>query len=381
MAPCRILPRILLTVLAVPAGLLTLAAGEGPRPAVVTSGPADLAASVGSRLGGPFDGMEVKVQSASVGERRGAVSALLTEAFAPLRAPACGEVLEALGRPAAPDSSRWTALVEETAPVGSPRRDALLVPPRLPPQDAEALELLRASGVLPFEVTLTGEWARVVAAEHLGPPPKDPLLRLARVSRMEGAARLAGVALLFQGAGLDPRAMGLSLVETDRDRVGLPRERALALAANPVERAVLVTLLEDGLRWAAYHYLRGGYEELLAALERPFVTPAELLRPGVRLSWREEGGGVCHFGPRIAAALVTGDEDPSWIAGMAADRFEVTAEGDVEAVLTFIGEGEAAAAMPYLRGNASKATREGKLVRLRLTRPGRPAAAPVPPSE
>ncbi|HHN73823.1 MAG TPA: hypothetical protein ENK10_01200 [Acidobacteria bacterium] len=317
-------------------------------PGVVLSRPADLVEGIGERLGPPFEGAEVAVRVASVGERRRAARLQLAEAFFPLRGPRCSTVLERLALPV-PDPARWDALVREGRPVADLERDELLVPAHLPAQSPADLELLSASGVLPFEVALTGEWARLVAARHLGPPPADPLLRMARAARLEGVARLAGMLLVLQGAGLDPQALGSALLATDRDRSGLwPRQAAAEVAANAAERAVIETFSSDGLRWAVFHYLRGGLPGLMAALERPVVRPAQLLHPLEKVPPPPAGG--CRPGPRVAEALVWGDPAPGWAADLLEHELIAGAGGGVRLVLRFASSSAAQRACGLLGG-------------------------------
>ncbi|MDQ7088916.1 MAG: hypothetical protein Q9Q13_14135 [Acidobacteriota bacterium] len=231
-------------------------------------------------------------------------------------------------------------------------RDELLVPRRLGVQTRADLELLSASGVLPFEVALTGEWARLVAARHLGPAPADPLLRMARVARLEGVARLAGMLVMLRGAGLDPAELGSALLGTDRDRSGLwPRSAALELAEDAAQRAVIETLTRDGLRWAVFHYLKGRLPALMAAVERPIVRPEQLLHPLERVPAPRSDGG-CRPGPRVAEVLAWGEPSPGWAANLLDQNLLPAGPDGVRLELLFSSTSAAERACRLLEGRS-----------------------------
>ncbi len=311
--------------------------------------PKELARDIPGRLG-QLGETGVILREAPASVRKAAAALWVREALAPLETPACVEVLERLGISTDSDARRWVTLFDSSRPVArAPGARELLLPEALAAQDDAALELLRATGLLPFEIALSGEWARVVAARHLGPPVTDPVLRASRAARLEGVARLAGILVALHGARIDPQSLGRGLVLLDRDRVAFSREALIARASHPVERALIETFVEDGLRWAIYEYLKGGETGLLAALERPFVTPAELMRPGMRRRGLKSDPSACSLGPRAAAALVTGRNDEGWASALIGDAFSLASAAAVTGRLAFETEHEAERARVRLK--------------------------------
>jgi len=307
---------------AFPAGANGPGTGETVR---VGTPPATLAAQARERLGGDFARADVPVEVAPAGDRARVAASWLAEAFAPADAAACRDVLAALGIPSAGPApgilgAAWPADRPAAEDGGKGR---ILVPDSLPPLSAADLELFRLVGLVPFEIAATGERARAVAFRHLGPRPADPLLRAARAARAEGVARLAGIVVTVTGAGLAGDEVGRALPELDGDRAGWPREVVGRLGLDPVRRVLAEAYLRDGLRWAAYAWLRGGWEGLAAALERPGIGPAELLVPARRGRTSAADVDTCRLGPRVAGLLLAGDSDAPVVDRLLEDRWEL----------------------------------------------------------
>ncbi len=317
------------------------AAEEGSRPVAVTAvAPASLVASAARRLGGEFAKADIPTKLATVAERSRAAARWLDEVFAPLANPACAKVLAAVGATApGPGGTAAPPLPADRPIATAPDARTILTPAELAPLTEDDVQRLHALGLLPFEVAVAGECARVVAAQHAGPAPADPLLRLSRASRLEGVARLAGLVLSTRAANVEVSELGLAALSVDRDDAGLPRRSLAEAAGDPVRRAMLRTLFDDGLRWALFHYLKGGFVEVLAALERPGAGPEALLRPGARR--RPPVAEGCRLGPRGAAALITGDDEPSWVQTLVADQWGQDSEGRVTVRLWFEDEASA----------------------------------------
>jgi hypothetical protein len=338
------------------------------RSATVLTSPLVLVDGATSRvelISSPVTGREANLE-----ERREAARGWLSEALAPLAASACRAVFAALADRPALDTARlagWSEAFPAARPIAeAPGAEQILVPERSPPLDRAALELLSASGMLPIEVALAGEGARVAAARHAGPPLRPELLRHARAARLEGVARLAGILEVLEGTGVEPSDVGVRLLGADRDRVGWDRRKLIDAAGDPVVRALLKGMVQDGLRWALYHHLRGGHQALASALERPGVGPERLLRPGrprIRTpeGWPAEG---CRLGPRGALALVFGQDELPWLDGLAADVFWAADDGKVEGRLLFDGERDASEAGSALAGKAVEVVVEGPELRL-----------------
>jgi hypothetical protein len=348
------------------------------RAAALLTSPSALVDDAVARLGWPA--ASVDAREAAEPQRRAAARRWLGEALAPLLAPACEPVLARLEDSAPPSDDaleRWAEAYPRSRPLASaPDAASLLLPERSPALGAEAMELLRASGVLPIEVMLAGEAGRVIGAGHAGPPLRPALLRHARAARLEGVARLAGIVVTLEGGGVDPGDLGAQLLGADRDRVGWNRAELLARVDDPVAEALLDGLVKDGLRWAVYHYLRGGRQGLMAALERPLVGPERLLRPGrptVRPpdDWPEGG---CRLGPRAAWALLLGQDEVPWLDGLVADRFAALDDGSVEVRLLFEGSRVAAEAAAALAEGAPSVKQTG--TELLLTWPRGPRGGP-----
>lgn len=348
-----------------PSAAAAPSAEEGAAAAPETFTPKDLVDAVPGRLGINWKGAPLAARETGPGARRAAAAIGLADALAPLADPACGALLGALGLPAAAPSTLAEAWPDDR-PAALPGSPVLLVPDRVAPLPEPDAEFLRATGVLPLEVALTGEWLRAVGSQHAGPAPADPLLRAARAARLEGTARLAGIIVSIAGTGVDPREVGSALLALDQDRAGWPRAATIEAAGDPLRAALVRALLEDGLRWAVFHYARGGVVGLLAALERP-SGPAELLRPGIVRSAPEGVPQGCHLGPRAAAALYGGDHDAPWVAGLLADAAQPGAGGQILVTLFFEGPAAAEEAAAALRSRGGVAEISGSTVRGALT--------------
>ncbi|MBP7148301.1 MAG: hypothetical protein KBD01_12195 [Acidobacteria bacterium] len=338
------------------------APGEPPRAALANASPRSLAEQIGPRFGGELAREKIEIREAPAAERRTTAAQWIEEAFAPLAAPACRPVLEAARIP--PGMPPGLA---ETWPEDRPaaaRTGVLLVPDRLPPLGPAQAETLTRTGLLPIEIALTGEWVRAAGVGHAGPPAADPLLRLARAARLEGAARLAGIVAVVGGSGVDPERLGAGLLEMDRDAAGWPRGALLASATDDVRRALLRVLVEDGLRWALLHYVKAGLPGLLAAMESPAAGPADLLRPGLRLRVDGVPADGCHLGPRAAAVLLAGTDDPPWVDQLRLDSFSAGTGGRVGAVLGFESDAAASRAAGELRDSGWQASAQGHLLRV-----------------
>jgi hypothetical protein len=308
---------------------------------LTTISPAALTPVTARRLGEEFARAEFVNRDSTPAERVAAAQRWIDEVFAPLTDPSCREVLIAAGAAQARHVTvSETAFAAGRPLAAPPRAREILIPRELPPQTADEVSQLKAFGLLPYEVALAGECARVVGATRAGPPPVDPLSRLTRAARLEGAARLAGFVLVARGARLEPAQVGLAALSGERDEAGLPRRSIVETGLVPVQRAMLRTFFEDGLRWALFHYLKGGFGDLLAALERPAEGPETLLRPGVNRP-RPAGSGACRLGPRGAAALLTGQDETDWVDRLVADRWE--SEGPDRVVVRLWFEDEAGA--------------------------------------
>ena len=94
--------------------------------------------------------------------------------------------------------------------------------------------------------------------------------------------------------------------------------------------------------------MKGGLDGVVAALERPAAGPETLLRPGAARARPALGPG-CGFGPRGAAALLTGDDETEWIASIVGDRWSSPAAGQVAVRLVFEDEPSATRAQEDLR--------------------------------
>jgi hypothetical protein len=354
-----------LLALALAGGSLAGAAPEAPPAAPSPLVPKDLVAAVPGRLGINWKGAPLVARETGPGARRAAAAIGLADALAPLADPACGALLAAIGLPPAAPAM----LAEEwppDRPAALPGSPVLLVPDQLPPVPEPDAEFLRATGVLPIEVALTGEWLRAIGSQHAGPAPADPLLRAARAARLEGAARLAGIVVSIAGTGVDPREVGSGLLALDQDRASWPRAATIEAAGDPLRSALVRALLEDGLRWAVYHYARGGLVGLLAALERP-AGPAELIRPGVVRPVPDGVPRGCHLGPRAAAALYGGDHDATWVADLLADAAQTGTGGEVVVTLFLDAPPAAEEAAEALRARGASAEVSGATVRAVLT--------------
>lgn len=331
------------------------------RPSVA---PATLLPLAGRRLGGEFAALQPAGRVVAPAERQAAALRWLDEALAPLADAACKPVLAAAGlAPAAPLAAS-TVLLPDDRPVALSGDGAtILLPAQLAPLGAEQVERFRAIGLLPFEIALTGEVARAAGAAHAGPPPGDGLLRLARAARLEGVARLAATIVVARGLGVESGDLGTGALAMDRERdeAGIPRSFAAKFATDPVRRALLDTFLDDGLRWALFHFLRGGLPAVAGALERPGVGPEMLLRPGIARARVLPANG-CRLGPRAALALLGGDADAAWVDTLVDARAEAPAAGLVVA-LAFEDERSATRARGDLAAAGLEARQEGAVLR------------------
>lgn len=334
---------LLAGVLASPGASVRAAAPDDAPAAVVATPPQTLAERSGERLGPPFADENVPIEPAPVDRRRAAAAAWLREALAPLAAPQCAG-LSALDLDEA--VAGWAQLYPAERPVaGAGRPPPLLVPTEPVVMDEATSEHLMTTGLLPVEIALAGEWARALAAQHVGPPPADPLLRQARAARLEGIARLAAVHVTFAAQGIDPADLGPLLLDADSDKASWRREELLAAARSPLARAALLVYLEDGFRWAAFHYLRGGLTGVLAAAERPGVGPEDLLRPGLRGREPDLGAGGCRLGPRLTATLLAGESDPVWVDRVLGSSWSRDADGNGTGVRVELEDEAAATAL------------------------------------
>ncbi len=345
-------------------GAASLLAAEAPVAAVAEGAPSEqvavpqvspreLAAAIPLRLGVQWEGEAVPARESSSAARRAAAAIGLADALAPLGAPACEALLRRLGIPASAPTALAQAWPEEF-PSAVPGVVALLVPERLGAASDTDLEFFRSTGLLPFEVALTGEWLRAVGSGHAGPAPADPSLRAARAARLEGAARLAGIVVSAAGTGVDPRQLGAALLQLDTDRAGWPQAATREAAGDPLRRALIRQFIEDGLRWATFHYLRNGLVGLLAALERP-AGPEDLLSPGNRRSSPVATFGGCRLGPRAVAALAVGSDDAAWSVDLVDDDAAVGPGGTIRLRMRFdspVAAGQAAEAIRAFGGGA-----------------------------
>ncbi len=333
------------------------------RPSVA---PATLLAPAGRRLGGEFAALPAQARVAAPAEREAAALRWLDEALAPLAEPACRPVLAAAGlAPAAPLTGAPGAAFPEERPVARPGDGAtILVPAELGPLGAEQVERFRAIGLLPFEIALTGEVARAMGAAHAGPPPGSGLLRLTRAARLEGVARLAGTIVVARGLGVESGDLGTGALTMDRERdeAGIPRAFGAKLAPDAVRRALFDTYFDDGLRWALFHFLRGGLPAVVAALERPGVGPEALLRPGVARPHPLPAEG-CRLGPRASLALLGGDPDAAWLDTLLDARAEAPAGKGLVVALAFEDERTATRARLDLAAQGVGAQQEGAVLR------------------
>jgi hypothetical protein len=335
-----------------------------PEGSLVSVTPAELARQIPARLSTELFDTVVPVEEASPGVRALRAVEWLDELFAPWSAPACAALF---GAP--PSSQAWKDVFSPHDPATSASPDApLLVPDTLPPLTDDVLEVLNAKGLLPIEITMGGEWARAVARDHAGPAPSDPLLRQARAIRLEGVARLAGMLLSLTASGVDPRGLGPLLIRADADEAGWPRGALEAGAKDDLSRAFLRAFTEDGLRWAAYHYLKGGVADLIAGLERPAVSPYDLVRPGLRREAPDLGEGGCRLGPRPTAVLAGGGSDPGWLAQVVADRWSGDTERGVTARIAFTAKGALVEAASDARAFGFEVEEDEERLILRLRR-------------
>lgn len=339
------------------------APGPGAPITRVDVAPQQLVTRVGRLLGEEFAVGEVPWRTSDGAARAAAARRWQVEAFAVLDDPACAPVLRAAGIPPGANPAPGAAWPEARPIAAAPAGDVLLLPPEVPLVTTDDAARLRATGLLPFEIALAGEYARVVGARHAGPAPRDPLLRLARLARLEGTARLAGITLALRGANLDPRVLGVATLSADRDESGLPRAVVAPAVSDPVRSALIETALEDGFRWALYQYLRGGLTGVLAALERPGGSPAELLRPGLARVPAALPAG-CRVGPRASAALLTGATDTPWVDALLADAWSIE-KGAALAALAFEDDRSAARAGDELRRGGWEVRQEGPVLRVK----------------
>ncbi len=302
--------------------------------AIIGTEPRTLVPRMGRVLGGEFDAGELPSRVAAAGERQAAALRWLDEVFAPLAAPECAPVLRAGRIPAAAAPVAGFAIAVDRPVAAPPTGAPLLVPEALAPLRGPEIEWFRRTGETPFEVALAGEYARALAARHAGPAPQDGLLRLARAARLEGTARLAGIAIALRAANVDVADVGAAALGADDEKAGLPRALTGAAAGDPVRAALVQVFHEDGLRWALYQYLRGGFSAVAAALERPAAGLETLLRPGMVRRTPPPPAG-CALGARASAALLTGRADEGWADSLVADRWTAGPGGALHAWLAF----------------------------------------------
>ena len=294
---------------------------------------------VPERLGSELAEADVEVRAGEEALRREHAFGWLMEALAPLKTEPCRRVFARAGITVSfPDVDALAKTMDARRPMAAaPNAEAIIVPQSLPVLDDSQQAIFSSTGLLPFEISLTGEWARASAAKRAGPPSADPLLRQARAARLEGIARLAGLVVSLRGAGIEPDVLGTGLLDAGREVAGWPG-RALEATRDPLVRSAFRVFLDDGMRWAVYHYLRSGMTGVVAEIERPGQGPAEILTPGRRTAARRLPAEGCRLGPRGAAVLLIDDDDPPWIAGLQADLFQPDAAGKVHAWLAFVSE-------------------------------------------
>lgn len=339
--------------------------------------PEALVQRIGDRLGGEFKAGALPSRTAPAGERQSAALGWLDEVFAPLSAPECAPVLASFGIAPGGSSAPGLLLAVDRPVAAPPGADPLLLPEQLAPQGPDEAEYLRTTGLLPFEIALGGEYARVVAGRHAGPAPRDGMLRLVRAARLEGVARLAGIALALRGLDVDLADVGAAALATDHDRAGIPRALSGKVARDPVRAALLRVFHDDGLRWALFHYLRGGFSAVAGALERPAASPDTLLRPGLSRREPAQAPAGCRLGARASVALLTRDGDAAgWVDGVVADRWSLDPDRRPRVWLAFESEHAAARALTALAAEAVEAQQEGAILRARPTRQGGESPAP-----
>lgn len=307
----------------------------GDQPLLVSKLPSPrlLLADVPDRLGGLFARTPVEVRESDEPSRARAWRGWIDEVFAPLAAPGCPAVLAAFDRAVAPpDPNAWMPRIPEGLPVVEPRSGELLVPSELPAQGEADRSHLHTFGLLPYEVRLSGEWARAVASAHSGPPAKDPTLRAARAARLEGVARLAGIVVALQAGRVPPTALGAALLEADAGHAGWSSATIDATGLDPVARALLEQFSADGLRWATVQFLSGRWEAVFSALEKPGLGLESLLGSKPQLPAAQVPEGACRLGPRGAAALLFRGEPPSWIDQVTSD-WSLAAKGKAALML------------------------------------------------
>lgn len=327
--------------------------------------PLEMAAQIPSRLRTDLFREELPVRVGAPGERRAAAATVIEELHAPFATEACRAVFPGAAMSATDAAPHYP----ESDPAATTRGEAaLLVPEVLPPLSRDDADVLQAKGVLPFELMLAGEWARAVASRHAGPAPADPLLRQARAAKLEGVARLAGIALSIQAAGIGVADLGARIVDADADESGWPRAALQASARTRLNATLHRVLTEDGLRWAAYHFLVGGVDALIAALERPALGPGDLLTPGRKRAAARLAGEGCRIGPRPAALFLVGSDDASWIDDLADDLWSVR-EGRIVVALAFDSEDAATRVAADLAASGWQARASGLRVDASRARP------------
>ncbi|MFN7964162.1 MAG: hypothetical protein U0V87_00530 [Acidobacteriota bacterium] len=336
--------------------------------------PRHLLEDVPARLGGEFVAQKINARESADSERRAAAALWLADVFSPLEPSACAAVLTAFGRdPHPPDKTLLAPLFPAGRPIATRGGEVLLVPSELPAQEASDAEFLNATGVLPFEVSLTGEWARYVGAVHAGPPARDPLLRLSRAARLEGVARLAGIFVSLQGSGVAPASLGSALLAVDTGRSGWPQTPLRDSVSDPVARALLTTYFEDGLRWATVQYLSGRWTGLMSSLEKPGVGPEALFGARPSAGSVPVGPGACRLGPRGALALLDAAAQPEWLTQIISDQAS-TATGVTVLQLHFDSAAAAARAAAEIEGWGYQTRTEETIVTVRPRKPASPAS-------
>lgn len=293
----------------------------------------------------------------------------LKEVFAPLSAPECRPILEHFHIPLPGNAgAALPAVWLDDRPIAAVTGKELVLPVRLGRSAPGERERLEQTGLFDFEVALTGELVRLQGVGRSGDSPADPLLRLSRAARLEGAARIVAAALMAQGAKVDPQAMGAGLLALDQGLAGIPGPFLEAAASDSLRRALIVTFVEDGRRWALFQFLRGGASAMAAALRQP-VSIDGLISPGLAPDAPPPVREGCSLGPRGASALLAGTDDPAWVNNLIGDRWNLAENGQISVRLLFRNPGAAEQASADLSRNGLSWRQNGVFLESRIPLP------------